>query len=406
MIGLVLASLPLLLAAEAAAPTDGVEGLCAQVARLAAPLIASKPTALQVEAEGAALDLAEAVRGRCAQQVLGEGHRPVPLAAAERTVRLRLRLAPPSLIALVEVTGPGHSGSPSEVFLAQPVEAPAGASLARWLSATGSGLETWVAGSIDGEVLALCGDDGNGDGTAEVAFVTANAIEVTRWTAAGFEFLTRVELPPSLRPHARAPGASATCRAADGVLLVAFGIHDRGRGGLLRVVGTDTQPIQPLDGVPIGISASGQPIIADGVPGTGLIRWKGEQFAQAVAVPTAKGLRVLGVTQQGAPWLNETFGRPFTAGTGLAAADLDGTGTLEAVLTKPVFAGSASEDRLLLTSLDSAATVRHQSAAIRGALGPVGVVNVNGWQRVLAAEWLAGRSQIYAVGRRLPLAAR
>jgi hypothetical protein len=189
-------------------------------------------------------------------------------------------------------------------------------------------------------------------------------------------------------------------------LVVAFGMHDRPRGGILRVVAGEPQPVQAVEGVPFALNADGQPLIAEPVPGTGLMRWKGKTLAAATAVFSSKGPRVLGVTQEGAILHDDVLGKQFAAGATIAIADLDGDGAGELLLSRPVFSSASAEDRLLMSSIDSPSSPRIQSQSIRGVLDTVGVVNVGRWSRAIAVEWQNGRSQVYAVGQRNPPVSR
>ncbi len=393
--------------------TDGIDGLCTQVARTAAPQLgAAHLVALQVTAEGAALELGDAVTGRCTAILSTETLRVIPLAAgqsgtAERVIRIRMRAAPPVLVAMVEVVVP-HADAKPEVLLAEAVDAPIGNALANWVNVGGTGLETWLAGTVGSEVLALCGDDGDGDGVAEIALVMPAAIEVMRWTVSGFEPITRVALPPGLRSRARVAGASVLCRSVDGGMTVAFGIHDRNRGGQFRVVAGQATPLTTIEGIPIGFGAAGELVLAEGVIGTDLLRWHGQPLASAVALglTTGKDPRVFGVSQDGALFAGETTGRALLFGSSVAVAFLDRDGVAELVSTRPALPGGDENDRFVVSTIDNPAVVRHESSSLKGTLGPIGTVAVGTWSRVLAAQVSNGRTQLYAFGRRLPLAAR
>jgi hypothetical protein len=90
----------------------------------------------------------------------------------------------------------------------------------------------------------------------------------------------------------------------------------------------------------------------------------------------------------------------------MTIADLDGDGSGELLLTRPVFPSASAEDRVLMSTLENPTSPRNQSSTIRGVLSALGVVNVGRWSRGVAVQWQGNRSQIYAVGQRLPLASR
>lgn len=396
----------LALAARASeAPKDGVDALCLQVLRVAAPTLpGADSVGLELSAEGSALDLADAAAGRCAV-ALGASSRNAAL--HDRTVRVHLRVSPPQLVAMVEVLGAFADGG-RPVLATEAVQVPLGLALGTWVTAGGTGLETWLVGAVDAQVLALCGDDSDGDGAPEVVFVTTSGLEVMRWGPSGLDPLAHVDLPASLRPRARAPGATVSCRAEDGALTVAFGIHDRNRGAIVRIRNGNAGPLTLLDGIPIGLPVGGEAPLATGLEGTGLVRWQGRDYASLALVPGAKGpaWRVAGATQDGVPVTADGVGRPMTVGSGVALADLDRDGSFEVVRALALLPGVEQPDRLLVSPLEDGASVRHESLPVKGAFGPLGAVVASGWWRVLAVQPGPQRSQVYALGRRLPVAAR
>lgn len=381
-----------------AAPENetGVEGLCRSIERLAASELAGAPgVRIETLAEGVAMELSDAVDARC-RALLG---RPATEGVPWR-LRLRLRVARPLLLAVVEVLEPTDDGRERSV-LTEVADVPLGPALETWLGTASVGIESWLAGAVPGRVLALCGGDANGDGIAEVLFVTTTQVLVMRWDPGGFEVLERRDLPLELRPLARAPGASAACQSTDQGLRMAFGIHDRNRGlSLTFHKGKLSEPL-PLAGIPIAWQADA-PVLAQGVPGRGLVRWRGKELAGLAWVPSrpVEAPKVVGVTQDGAPVVDDRLGAALTSGTGIAAVDLDGDGVFELVRTRPLWPGSSSADRLIVTSIDEPTVVKLESTAITGVLGPVGAVAVGPWWRVLAVRHVEGRSMLYALGRR------
>lgn len=384
-------------AVAAPEPATGVEGLCHAVQRIAEPHLTVAPgVRVETIAEGAAMGIADAVDGRC-RALLG---RPAKEEASPWRLRLRVRVARPLLLAVVEIFDATET-EPRRALFVDVVDVPLGPALDAWLGATGEGIETWMAGAVPGRVLALCGGDANGDGVAEVAFVTHEAVELLRWTHGGLETLGRVPLPPGLQPRARVPGATALCRNTDAGLVVAAGMHDRNRGMLFTVTEEGPSEATALEGIPVAW-AGGAPVLAQGIVGRGLLRWRGRELA-AVASTSSRGPdapRVVGVTQDGAPVVEDRIGQPLTSGTGLAAADLDGDGAFELVRTRPLLPGTSGADRLVVTPLEDPATVRLESTPVTGVLGAVGAVAVGPWWRVLAVRHVDGRSMLVALGRR------
>lgn len=385
--------------AGTAAPetVTGVEGLCRAIERIAAPELENAPgVRVETIAEGAALGIADAVDARC-RALLG---RPSPTKTPWR-LRLRVRVARPLLLAVVEIMDASDS-APERALFVDVADVPLGPMLDAWLGATGStGIETWLAGAVSGRVLALCGGDANGDGVAEVALVTDSALVVLRWEHGGFEPLHQVDLPLELRPLARVPGASAVCRATDEGLQIAIGIHDRNAGLHFKLTDQGLSKPAALDGVPVAW-ASGAPVLAQGIAGRGLVRWRGRELAAMAWAPTRNrdAPRIVGVTQDGAPVLDDRVGQALTSGTGVAAADLDGDGAFELVRTLPLAPGASGADRLVATPMDDWTTVRMESTPVTGLFGPVGAVVVGPWWRVLAVRHVEGRSMLYAFGRR------
>lgn len=383
-----------------AAPNTGVEGLCEEVQRLLASHLSAAPgVAVETVAEGPALSLADAVDARCRAQL----ERPAEEVAPWR-VRLKVRVAPPLLLAVVELFSSPEDAR-DQAVLVDVADVPLGSAMEAWLGATGAGagVETWLAGAVPGQVLALCGGDGDGDGIAEVALVTPAAVEVFRWTHGGLEPHHRIDLPAQIRPRARVPAATAVCQATDEGLLVAVGVHDRNQGMLLKVTAEGLSAQGLLEGVPVGW-AKGAPVLAQGVRGRGLLRLKGRDLVTAVAVP-ARGReppRILGVTQDGAVLLDDRKGAALVSGTGLAVVDLDGDGAFELVRTRPLVPGVDGTDRLVVTPIEEPAAVRLESAPVSGLLDAVGAVSVGRWWRVLAVRPSEGRSTLYALGTRTP----
>ncbi len=372
-----------------AAPSE-IDALCREISRVAQPRLAGGAAVdLELSAEGPATDISGELRDSCVASLAAAGVKPAR-APFDRTIHVRVRVAAPSLMALVDVS------TPSGAVGSDVVSVPLGPALQSWLSSSGQGLETWLAGSVEGTALSLCGADiGDQD---VVAVVEPEDIAFLRWSARGLTPLARFELPPQLRTHARAPAASSVCKAADGGLTVVFGMHDRGKGGIVRFAGGIATWVAAIDGIPIGTSDDGSYILAEGIIGTNVFQWKGRVLAQAVASGTRGAETIVGATPDGALLLNDALGRPGTIGAGLALADLDHGGTTDLITTRPVFA--AGEDGLSVRSLKNMARVRHQSRDLKELLGPVGILSdARGVAAIVAAPG-AQRSEIYAVGQR------
>lgn len=377
-------------------PATGVEGLCRIIERIAGPELENAPgVRVETIAEGAALGIADAVDARC-RALLG---RPSESGATWR-LRLRVRVARPLLLAVVEIMD-ASDVTPERALFVDVADVPLGPTLDAWLGAMGTGIETWLAGAIPGRVLALCGGDADGDGVAEVALVTDSAVVVLRWEHGGFEPLHRVELPTDMRPLARVPGASAVCRNSEDGLQIAVGMHDRNKGLHFKLTARGLSEPTVLDGIPVAW-ATGAPVLAQGIVGRGLIRWRGRELAAIAWSPTRNrdAPRIVGVTQDGAPVVDDRVGQALTSGTGIAAADLDGDGAFELVRTRPLAPGASGADRLVVTPMDDSTTVRMESTPITGLFGAVGGVVVGPWWRVLAVRHVEGRSMLYALGRR------
>jgi hypothetical protein len=154
----------------------------------------------------------------------------------------------------------------------------------------------------------------------------------------------------------------------------------------------------PLEGIPIGMADDGTYILAEGVPGTNTVLWKGHTLAQAVAFGTRGAETIVGSTPEGALLLNDNVGRPGTIGTGFALADLERGGTTDLVVTRPAF--EEGEDGLSVRSLKNLTHVRLQSRDLKELLGPVGVVSDSHGTIVVAAAPGTQHSQIYAIGQR------
>lgn len=383
-------------ASAAPEPVTGVEGLCRVIERIAGPELENAPgVRVETIAEGAALGIADAVDARC-RALLG---RPSTDGAPWR-LRLRVRVARPLLLAVVEIMD-GSDAEPERALFVDVANVPLGPTLDAWLGAMGTGVETWLAGAVPGRVLALCGGDADDDGVAEVALVTDAAVILLRWEHGGFEPLSRVELPVDLRPLARVPGASAVCRNTDKGLQIAVGIHDRNKGLQFTLTAQGASKPQELEGIPVAWAAAA-PVLAQGIVGRGLIRWRGRELAAIAWAPTRNrdAPRIVGVTQDGAPVVDDRVGQPLTSGTGITAADLDGDGAFELVRSRPLAPGASGADRLIVTPMDDAATVRMESTPVTGLFGAVGAVVVGPWWRVLAVRHVEGRSMLYALGRR------
>src|SRR5262245_49546925 len=97
---------PLILASavtEPVAPTEGVEALCAQVAEKTLSALGEAPSfSLELSAEGPTIEIGDTLRKRCAARLSSETRKETR-GSTERTVRLRVRHAPPDLVAVVEV---------------------------------------------------------------------------------------------------------------------------------------------------------------------------------------------------------------------------------------------------------------------------------------------------------------
>lgn len=388
-------------ATAAPGPTSGVEALCETVQRMLAPHLTTAPgVRVETVGEGPALGLVDGVGARCRALI----DRPTTEGSPWR-VRLKVRVAPARLLAMVELFS-STDGTGDEALFVDVADVPLGSAMEAWLGATGPGVgvETWVAGAVPGQVLALCGADGDADGVAEVALVTPTAVELFRWTHGGLQPLEKVELPAQLRPRARVPAATAVCQASEEGLAVAIGVHDRNQGMLFKLNAEGASPPALLDGVPVGW-AKGAPVLAPGVRGRGLLRLKGRELVTATAAPVRgrDPVRLVGVTQDGAVVLDDRAGPALTSGTGVAVVDLDGDGTFELVRTRPLAPGADGTDRLVVTPLEEPATVRLESAPVAGLLDAVGSVSVGRWWRVLAVRQVDGRSMLYALGTRTPV---
>ncbi len=402
-VGALLLLFVLPLRSSAAPVKEGVEALCAAVATAARPsLSGAKAVSLDLSAEGAALELSDAAAGRCAA-LLGAASQALS-PAADRTVRVRLRVAGTVLAATVDVLGPLTSGKSPAVLLSTAVEAPLGKVLATWLSGAGGGLETWLLGAVDGEVLALCGDDVKGDGAPEVALVTADTLVVLRWSLSGLTPLAQAPLPAALRARARTPGATASCRAEKGALVVAFGIHDRNRGAVVSVKNGVVGRFHLVDGIPLAPPDRGAAPVAQGVAGTDLLRYENRDLAAIAYVPGATNApaRWAAVTEDGATVGGGATGEPMRAGDGVALVDLNRDGVPELVRTLPLWPGSARSDRLVVSPLGKAPGGQVESAPIHGVLGAIGTVTGAGFARVVAVQFDGVRSRLFAFGQRLP----
>ncbi len=390
---------PVVTSPSKGAAVAGMEALCAETLSVVDGSVpAHGAVRMTVEAEGATLDIAEPMRERCSAVLVADGH-PSGSSNEDALVRVRVRAAPPSLVALIDI---GTFAAPGSLRT-DSISVPLGAALEAWLSAAGTGVETWVAGTVDGEALALCGAGYGGQDT--VGVVTADQVVFLRWTAAGLQLLTRLDLPAPLRARARSPAASAVCRSEEGTLVFAFGMHDRARGAVLRFTGGTATWASTLDGIPIGFDASGAPVLAVGVEGTSLIRWKERPLAQAVAlagVESKEGsaTRVIGTTPEGALFSGEGLSHSALYGSGFAVADVDLDGHPDLIVSRSVLPGDGAEDRITVRVLDNPTVVRHESRALKGTVGPIGAVTDPTGARVLAVLAHSGHSQILAIGHR------
>lgn len=399
--------------AREAARNDGVEGLCSAVEQLAEPhLGGARTVALQLSTEGGALDLADSVRGACELVLAAEARAIAPVASAERVVRLRVRIAAPNLTALVDVLAPVPGENRQATLASRAIEVPLGSALASWLNAAGAGLETWLAGTLESEVLALCGADIEGDGVPEVAFVTPDAIEFARWTVGAFVPIARSPLPASVRSHARAPGFTAHCRAEPGRLVTILGVHDRDVTATVALAGELVTWLPDVGGIYLGpTGGEGGSLFAAGVRGTGLVRWKDAVWSSIATMSSRKTPQneVVAVTQDGQLAVAAGPDRPLTfAGAGLPRVgadlvilDLDGDGKFEVATSRALLPGTESGDRLVVLTLGARPEIRHESPPLRGLIDAVGAVSSGSWWRVLAAEHGGGRTHLYALGRRL-----
>lgn len=379
--------------ARAQAPAEGIEALCAHVARVAGPFAHEGALLdVRVSAEGAAVELADTIRARCRALVEAQLRASGP----KRIVLVRVRLAQSSLLALVEVFPPAN---PVELLATATIDVPAGAALSRWVEASGAGLETWIAGEVNDEVLAICGVDANADHEAEVAVVGRRALHLFTWGGAALRPWKSLPLPETLRPRARVPGATASCRARSGVMEVTFGIHDRERGAVVRPGDDAITPRALIAGIPLGTAPDGSRILARGVAGTGLIEWRSRQLAAAAVVPGTD--QVVGVTQDGAPFSAAGLGATGSTGSSLAVLDLDGDGRWERVGSRPILPSVELSDRLVVTGLDDVRSVRAESTPLPP-IGAIGAVQFPRASRVLAAYATEGRTVLVGFGHRFP----
>jgi hypothetical protein len=120
--------------APSSAPAFGVEALCAGTLSLVDGTVAAhSPVRLTVQAEGATLDIAEPIRERCSALLVADGHGS-GAETEDALVRIRVRAAPPSLIAFVDV---GTFAAPASMRT-DTISVPLGAAMEAWLSAAGT----------------------------------------------------------------------------------------------------------------------------------------------------------------------------------------------------------------------------------------------------------------------------
>lgn len=394
LVALLVAVAPSLAPAADEPPTQGLDALCARIAAAGAPsLEGARAVALELVAEGAMLDLAGAAEGLCSKAILTNGPGRVPVDQADRVVRLRLRARAGLLLAFVEIRRPVEGGH--ELLFADGIEVPAGDALGNWLAAGGRGIESWLAGAVDGHVLALCGLDGAKG--PEVALVLAARVEFHRWDEDALTPIGRSPLPPAVRPHARIPSISAVCDTSPEGLRVTFAVPDRARvaSAVLHVDGKivvaepeswswATRGLEPL-------------------AGTGLMRGAAGLFGAVAFGPEHDGRPLLvGATQDGTLHVGDAPASPRATGLGLAVLDLDGDRRLDLVRTRPVLPEADPTDRLVLSPLDDPRVVKLESQPVRGLLGAVGAVPSVRAPRVLAVRFDGSRSALHAFGVRRP----
>jgi len=384
---------PLILAsavAEAPPPAEGVEALCAQVAEKTRTALGGDSASLELSAEGPVVEIGEALRKRCASRLVSDNKDP---AQPDRVVRMRVRLFPPDLVAMVEVLAGDQN------LLTETVSAPAGTALTGWLAARGTGNETWLAGSVDGNVLAVCGADADADGIAEVAIVTEDSIEFFHWSTSALEFWQRMELPSSLRPHARVPAATAVCGVQNGVFIVGVGVPDRDKGAVFKAEKSISFAL--TEGIPLSPTGV-EPLLARGIGGTPYVRWQNRSFASVAAItnPKGKGTIPAGVTPDGSVVTGDQIGRPGTAGHPTVVTLFDEDDQPDIALTRAVLSRGETTDRIQIFTLQGTGAVRAESGAIKGSIQALGAVEIGKWSRIVAAVTSGKRTQLYAFGRR------